>query len=60
VVLELNCRFGGGYPFTHLAGANFPAALVAWLRGETPRAEWLQARAGVTGLKTIQPKIYNK
>ena len=32
-VLELNPRFGGGYPFTQMAGANIPAALVAWCLG---------------------------
>ncbi|MEE9321730.1 MAG: ATP-grasp domain-containing protein [Granulosicoccus sp.] len=32
-VLELNPRFGGGYPFSHLAGANYPAAVMDWAAG---------------------------
>ncbi len=34
-VLELNPRFGGGYPFSHEAGVDFPKAIIAWLKGET-------------------------
>lgn len=32
-VLELNPRFGGGYPFTHEAGGNIAAMYVDWLKG---------------------------
>ena len=34
-VLELNPRFGGGFPFSYEAGVNFPKALIHMLKGES-------------------------
>ena len=33
-ILEMNARFGGGYPFSHMAGVNLPKAIVGWLSGK--------------------------
>jgi carbamoyl-phosphate synthase large subunit len=32
-LLEINPRFGGGYPFSHMSGANYPAAICSWIEG---------------------------
>ena len=45
--IDLNPRIGGGYPFSHLAGADIPAALVAWALGETPNPRCFQVESGV-------------
>ena len=45
-VLELNPRFGGGFPFSYEAGVNFPLAIIKWLRGETVNSSILQPRYG--------------
>lgn len=50
-VLELNPRFGNAYPFAHVAGADLPAAVVAWARGEAPEPGWLRAEPGVTAAR---------
>lgn len=51
VVLEMNPRFGGGYPFAHAAGVNLPAALVAWATGIEPEAGTLTPKVGVASAK---------
>ena len=45
-VLELNPRFGGGFPFSYEAGVNFPLAIIKWLRGEIVDSSILQPRYG--------------
>lgn len=51
VVIELNPRFGGGYPFSHVAGANIPAAIIAWIDGKQPDPSCFAVRPGVSSAK---------
>ena len=52
-IIEMNPRFGGHYPFAHMAGANIPAALIAWANGEEPDSKWLKASPNVRSFKDI-------
>jgi len=54
-ILEMNCRFGGQYPFSHLAGVNFPKALIKMILGENIEPKLLQSIIGTTGIKDILP-----
>ena len=38
-VVEMNPRFGGGYPISHIAGADFPGLIVKMIRGEEVDSE---------------------
>lgn len=50
-VLELNPRFGGGYPFSYEAGVNMPKAIISWLKGERVDASILTPKYGKTFAK---------
>ncbi len=52
-IIDLNARFGGGYPFSHCAGVNLPKAIVMWLEGKTVSKEMLTPIIGVKSYKDI-------
>ena len=54
-VIDINPRFTGDYPFHQIAGANIPAAIVAWANGENVDPSWLKAEIGVRGFKDLVP-----
>lgn len=56
-ILEMNPRFGGGYPFSHVAGANLPLAIVKWLKGQKVDKKLLQPKIGVKAQKDISMVI---
>ena len=52
-VLEMNARFGGGYPFSHMGGCNLPKAIVDWVKGKKVDKSVISAKTGITGYKEI-------
>ena len=50
-LLEMNPRFGGGYPFSAEAGVDTPAALIAWAQGLQPDPSWKDIKFGVVSAK---------
>lgn len=56
-ILEMNARFGGGYPFSHMAGVNLPKAIIAWLRNEKIDSTILEECVGVKAQKDISMVI---
>lgn len=54
-ILEMNCRFGGQYPFSHLAGVNFPKALLSLINNEKIDEGLLKAYPGTVGIKDLVP-----
>lgn len=53
-VIDVNPRFGGGYPFSHLAGAHIPNAYVAWAAGLSVADDWLRTDIGVIAGKYVE------
>lgn len=52
-ILEMNARFGGGYPFSHMAGVDLPKAIVEWLLGNEVDKSIFQEKIGVFSHKDI-------
>lgn len=52
-ILEMNARFGGGYPFSHMAGVNLPLAIINWLNGKKVNQEILTPRINIMSQKDI-------
>ena len=50
-ILELNPRFGGGYPFSHEAGINTAAIYIEWLKGNTDIHKFNTYKSGVAFAK---------
>jgi carbamoyl-phosphate synthase large subunit len=50
-IIEMNPRFGGGYPVSHLAGANFPGIIVKMIRGEPVASQIGNYRDGIVMVK---------
>lgn len=56
-VLEMNCRFGGQYPFTHNSGVDEPQQIINWLEGKDTDMKLLTQRDGVKSCKELVPVI---
>ncbi|MGN1052295.1 MAG: ATP-grasp domain-containing protein [Candidatus Scatosoma sp.] len=52
-ILEMNARFGGGYPFSHMGGCDLPQAIIGWFIGKSLKKETLQAQIGIRGYKEL-------
>ncbi len=52
-VLEMNARFGGGYPFSHIGGCNLPKAIVDWSQGKDVNESVLQCQVGIIAYKEL-------
>lgn len=50
-VLELNPRFGGGFPFSYEAGVNLPKAIINWAQGKFFDIDELQPAYDMTFAK---------
>ncbi len=52
-VLEMNARFGGGYPFSHMGGCNLPKAIIEWIKGNNVDTKMLESKSGIKAFKEL-------
>jgi carbamoyl-phosphate synthase large subunit len=58
-IIDLNPRFGGGYPFSHISGVDLPRAILSWLKNENIDYEWKDEKDGTIIQKEITIRIVN-
>ena len=62
-IIDMNARFGGGYPFSHCAGVDLPGAIIMWLEGKAVNKKMLTPQIGVKAYKDIgmisSTRVYN-
>lgn len=56
-VIDINPRFGGGYPFVHLAGADVPRYYLSQVFGLTIDADWRRYEYGVVAAKYQETRV---
>lgn len=56
-ILEMNARFGGQYPFSHLAGANIPKQIIEWISNGKTIDEYVTIEENILCCKDIKPTI---
>ena len=54
IIVDTNCRFGGHYTFSHLAGADFPKQIVEWLMGNPTSKDNITVNVGIKGVKELE------
>lgn len=52
-ILEMNARFGGGYPFSYMGGCDLPQAIVNWIANKPVSKQMLQSQTGIRGFKEL-------
>lgn len=57
-VLEMNCRFGGQYPFSHNAGVDFPKQIIEWLKGNPTNVNNITPQIGIRSCKDLVPVVF--
>lgn len=56
-IIDINPRFGGGYPFVHLAGANVPLFYIASLFDGQLSDEWATYKSGIVSAKFEEARV---
>lgn len=59
-VIDINPRIGGGYSFSHKAGADIPAAVLALLLHKPVQKEWLIQETGIEYARHDEVTAINK